>query len=256
MFRNELRVAPVAPKLVVALMKHLLANTLAPLTFSWGFLEAPVDAVTGAYVRWQRIILHSVKVGRIDMPLAAALRQLEPLDLGSQRVLFLGTQGRWTACFDNGARGGNPSTFVGELSQRLKVRGIACTCIPNTLTRRDVGKPGTWGAVKFTQFAPEKREFLNIDRSVSVANDVHGWKFHSMGQVQDFEQVDRYTASRIADRLTAEMLERYCQALGIDLFDEGFYRGPGVVTHARPWFLPRLATMSLADARRQLGLME
>ena len=112
------------------------------------------------------------------------------------------------------------------------------------------------GAVKFTQFAPEKREFLNIDRSVSVANDVHGWKFHSMGQVQDFEQVDRYTASRIADRLTAEMLERYCQALGIDLFDEGFYCGPGVVTHARPWFLPRLATKSLAEARRQLGLME
>jgi predicted lysophospholipase L1 biosynthesis ABC-type transport system permease subunit len=29
----------------------------APLTFNWGFLEAPVDAVSSAYVRWQRTIL-------------------------------------------------------------------------------------------------------------------------------------------------------------------------------------------------------
>jgi hypothetical protein len=237
-------------------MKHLLANKLAPLTFAWGFLETSLDAVTRAYVRWQRIILHSVKVGTIDMPLADALQQLEPLDLGSQRVLFLSTKGRWTACFDNGARGGNPSSFVGELAQRLKVRGVACTCIPNTLTRRETGNRGTWGRVNFTLFAPEKRDFLNIERSVSVANDVRGWQFHSIGQVQEFEQVDRYAASRIADRFSAEMLEDYCRALGIDLFEEGFYGGTGVVTHARPWFLPKLATISLIEARRHLGLNE
>ena len=101
-------------------MKHLLDNKLAPLTFAWGFLEASVDAVIKGYVRWQRTILHSVKIQTIDMPLADALRQLEPLDMGSRRVLFLSTKGRWTACFDNGARGGNPSTFVGVLSERLK----------------------------------------------------------------------------------------------------------------------------------------
>jgi hypothetical protein len=235
-------------------MNRLLGDALAPLTFSWGFLEASLDIVSTAYLRWQRTILHRVKVGRINMPLADALRQLEPLDMGSQRVLFLSTRGRWTACFDNGAKGGNPSTFVGELSQRLKVRGIACTCIPNTLTRRDAAKPGTWGAVKFVQFAPERREFLNIERSVSVVNDVRGWQFHTIGQVQDFEQVDHYATGRIADRLTPEMLEQYCQALGIDLFDESFYGGTGVVSHARPWFLPKLATLSLAEARRQLGL--
>ena len=235
-------------------MKPLLDNKLAPLTFAWGFLEASVDAVLKAYVRWQRTILHSVKVRKLDMPLADALRQLEPLDMGSQRVLFLSTKGRWTACFDNGARGGNPSTFVGELSERLKVRGIACSCIPNTLTRRDAGERGTWGAVTFTLFAPERREFLNVERRVSVANDVRGWNFHSMGQVQAFEQVDRYAASRIVDRFNAAMLQDYCRALGIDLFDEGFYGGTGAVTHARPWFLPKLATMSLSEARRQLGL--
>ena len=234
-------------------MKYLLDNTLAPLTFNWGFLEAPVDAVGSAYVRWQRTILQSVKVTTFNLPLADALRQLEPLDTGSQRVLFLSTKDRWTACFDNGANGGNPATFVGELAERMKCRGVACGCIPNTLSRRDAGTPGTWGAVKFTLFAPEKRDFLNIERNVSVINDVRGWDFTSIGRVQDFEQAERYAAKRIADRFTPEMLEAYCRALGINLFDEDFYGDAGLITHSYPWFLPRLATVTLAHARKRLG---
>ena len=235
-------------------MKYLLDNKLAPLTFNWGFLEAPVDAVNAAYVRWQKKILQSVKVSTIDLPLADALRLLEPLDTGSQRVLLLSTKGRWTACFDNGARGGNPSTFVGELSQQMKCRGVTCGSVPNTLTKADVGKLGTWGAVKFTLFAPEERDYLNIERSVSVINDVRGWTFNSVGKVQDFEQIDRYGARKIADRFTSEMLEDYCRALGINLFDENFYGGAGFITHSYPWFLPKLATSTLAEARKQLGL--
>jgi hypothetical protein len=235
-------------------MKHLLDNKLAPLTFNWGFLEAPVDAVSAAYTRWQKKILQSVKVSTIDLPLADALRLLEPLDTGSQRLLLLSTKGRWTACFDNGAKGGNPSTFVGELSQQMKCRGITCGSVPNTLTKSDRGKLGTWGAVKFTLFAPEEREYLNIERSVSVINDVRGWTFNSVGTVQDFEQVDRYAARKIADRFTPEMLEDYCRAFGINLFDEDFYGGVGFIIHSYPWFLPKLATSTLAEARKQLGL--
>src|SRR5258705_13326299 len=111
-------------------MKYLLDNKLAPLTFNWGFLEAPLDAVSSAYVRWKKTILQSVKVAAVDLPLADALRQLEPLDMGSQRVLFLSTKGDWKACFDNGARGGNPSTFIGELAEQMRCRGVACGCIP------------------------------------------------------------------------------------------------------------------------------
>lgn len=237
-------------------MKFLLDNAFAPLTFNWGFVDAPVDAVTRRYARWQRTILHRVKVAVIDLALRDALRRLEPLDAGSQRVLFLSTAGPWTACFDNGSRGGNPSTIVGELSRQLKCRGVACGCIPNSLTRGDGAKRGTWGAVKFTLFGPEPRTFLNIERSVSVVNDAGGWEFNTLGEVQSFEQVDRYATRRIADRLTAEMLEDYCRALGIDLFNEHFYGGAGVISHAYPWFLPRLATTTLAEARAQLGLTE
>jgi hypothetical protein len=55
---------------VITGMKHLLANQLAPLTFAWGLIEASVDEVTRAYVRWQRTILHSVKAGRLAAVLA------------------------------------------------------------------------------------------------------------------------------------------------------------------------------------------
>jgi len=237
-------------------MKYLLDNKLAPLTFSWGFLEAPVEAVNNSYVSWQKKILQSCKVEAINLSLADALRKLEPLDTGSQRVLFLSTKSNWTACFDNGAKGGNPSTFVGELAERLKCRGVACGAVPNTLTKSDRGKLGTWGAVKFTLFAPEPRQRLNIDRSVSVINDVRGWKFDSLGTVQPFEQVERYGAKRIAERFTPEMLEAYCRALGIELFDENFYGGPGFVSFTAPWFLPRLPSVSLTEARRQLGFID
>jgi hypothetical protein len=237
-------------------VKYLLDNTLAPLTFSWGFLEAPVEAVSRRYARWQRTILHRVRVTAVDLPLADALRKLEPLDMGSQRVLFLSTRTRWTACFDNGAIGGNPSTIVGELARQLRCRGLACGCIPNTLTRKALATQGTWGAVKFTLFAPEPRDFLNIERAVSVINDVRGWEFNAIGRPQAFERPERYTARRIADRFTSEMLEEYCGALGIQLFDENFYGGSGVITHAHPWFLPRAATMTLDEARARLGLNE
>ena len=237
-------------------MKYLLDNKLAPLTFNWGFLEADVAAAGAAYQRWQKKILQSVKVTSVDLPLADALRQLEPLDTGSQRVLLQSTRSRWTACFDNGLKGGNPSTFVGELSQQMKCRGVTCGSIPNTLTKSDARKPGTWGAVKFTLFAPEEREYLNIERSVSVINDVRGWTFNSVGKVQDFEQVDRYAARKIADRFTPEMLEDYCRVFGIDLFNEDFYGGKGFIIHSYPWFLPKLGTTTLAEARRQLGLSD
>jgi hypothetical protein len=238
------------------LTRLLLDNAFAPLTFNWGFLDAPVDAVGRAYAAWQRRILHRVRIAPLDLPLADALRRLEPLDAGSQRVLFLSTQSPWTACFDNGVRGGNPATFVGELAQRMACRGIACGCIPNTLSARDAGTPGTWGAVKFTLFAPETRARLNIERSLSAINDVRGWEFTALGAPQPFEHPERYSAKRVADRFTPDLLDDYCRALGIRLFDETFYGGRGLLTHASPWFLRRLPTTTLADARRQLGLRD
>lgn len=235
-------------------MKYLLDNHLAPLTFQWGFLDAPLDAVVASYVRWQRLLLRRAKISPASLPLERALRQLEPLDMGSERVLWIGTDSRWTAYFDNGAKGGNPDTVVGVLAERLKCRGLTCRAIPNTLTAKDRGKPGTWGGVKLTLFAPHATDFLNIERSIAVSNDVDGWTFQLSGRVQPFEETEKYDAPRKADRFTTEMLERYCRALGIDLFEPAFYRGPGVIIDSPLWLLPRIKGVSLLEARRALGI--
>ena len=235
-------------------MKYLLDNQLAPLTFQWGFLDVPLDAVMASYARWQRLLLRRAKMSRASLPLERALRQLEPLDMGSERVLLISTQSRWTAYFDNGAKGGNPNTVVGVLAERLKCRAVTCRAIPNTLTPKDRGKPGTWGGVRLTLFAPHATHFLNIERSISVWNDVDGWTFQATGAVQAFEETEKYNAPRKADRFTTEMLERYCHALGIDLFDPAFYGGPGTIIDSPLWFLPRTKGVSLLEARRALGL--
>jgi hypothetical protein len=84
------------------------------------------------------------------------------------------------------------------------------------------------GAVQFELFGPVDTEFLNYVRTVSVVFDGSKWRFDATGTVQAFEDVAAYRARRIRDRFTSAMLERYCQALGIDVFDPSFY-GPRAV---------------------------
>lgn len=207
-------------------MKFLLNNELAPLTFTWRFPECPVTKVVDSYVRWQRKILHSARVESIDLSLVEALRKLEPLDMDmhSSVVLFLSTKSSWTACFDNGVKGGNATTFVGYLCEVLRCRGLVC------------------------------REFLNIERDISLTNDISGWGFRATGSPQPFEQSDRYLARQKADRFTSEMLEEYCRALGIDLFHEDCYGGAGAIIRSRFWFLPGPKGSSLRGAQMSLGM--
>jgi len=237
-------------------MKFLLDNRLAPLTFTWGFLESPVDNAVEAYVRWQKGILYSVRVEPIDQPLQTALEKLEPLDMESSTVLFLSTKSSWTACFDNGLKGGNTYTFVGYLCEALHCRGVLCRSIPNTLSKSTKGKRGTWGAVQFTLFSPVPTKFLNIERDISVMNDVSGWDFRISGTPQPFEDTGRYEARKKAERFTAEILEQYCRAIGIDPFNEAFYGGPGAIIRSHLRFGGSPKGTSLREAQMNMGLLQ
>ena len=99
---------------------------------------------------------------------------------------------------------------------------------------------------------PEKTDWLNRIRHVGIANDVGGLEFMVEGTIQPYENIENYRKRKIVDRFTVEMLESYCSALGIHLFDEGFYRGKCLVSYAK------IATpgpaMTIAEARSQLYL--
>jgi len=234
-------------------MKFLLDNEFAPLTFKWGFLKVPLETAASAFKSWNRKILRSVKAQKINASLSEALTQLDPL--GRDRVLFLSTQSEWISYFEDTVLGASPATVVGYLSQHLKCWGVACGCIPNTITRTETGEKGTWGAVQFGLYAPANRSFLNIERSISLINDIDGWEFNTLGTVQSFERVERYQERKKASRFTSEMLEEYCHALGIDLFSESFYGGPGFVISARVWFsTPQ--PVPLTEVQRKIGLVK
>jgi hypothetical protein len=235
-------------------MKALLNNSLAPLTFSFGFLELPFQTVVDAYIWWQKELNSSIAITPIELPLEQALLKMEPLITPPTKELLMSTQSAWTAYFDNGINGGDPFTPIGYLSQRLHCRGLAVACVPQTLTGEGKGKRGTYGAVQFQLFAPEPREFLNVERSIVAMNDGGKWIFRMMGSVQPFEKIENYKARRIRDRFTDELLEEYCQALGVRLFDAEFYGLNGLLIEIVDFASKKHTEFTLADARRRLGI--
>ena len=183
-----------------------------------------------------------------------ALLRLEPLITPPRRELLVKTKSSWTAYFDNGTNGGDPTGPIGYLAQRLKCRGLAVRCVPHTLRDESSDAKGTYGSMQFGLFAPEPREWLNYERAITAANDGGKWVFITTGTIQPYETPERYNAKRIRDRFTDEMLEDYCRALGIELFDPDFYGPEGLLVEVLDPLPPRHVPLSLAEARLRIGL--
>lgn len=234
-------------------MNALLENRFSPLTYSIGFLESDSQHVAHETVAWQRSIFSQVEAVAIRSSLSEALSKLEPLITPPRKLLLLSTKSRWVAYFDNGTGGGDPSSFVGYMSQQLKCRGLAVTFIPGRADEVPFADPDS-SAVRFVLYAPEVREWLNIERSISVENDYGEWTFNASGSVQPFEKPDRYHARTVKNRFTPKMLEEYCSALGIRLFDSDFYGPAGVLVKIGDPLPPEFVAISLAEAQSKLGL--
>jgi hypothetical protein len=98
-------------------------------------------------------------------------------------------------------------------------------------------------------FVPHQTTWLNQERAVVAMNDGGPWFFSTDGVEQPFEEPARYSARRIVDRFTDDMLERYCKALDIGLFDEAFYGTHAAVINTIQRLAPGSPVMSLEDAR-------
>jgi hypothetical protein len=143
------------------------------------------------------------------------------------RQLFVETRSKWTAYFDCGIDGGDPTSVVGYLSRTLRCRGVTALAQPHTIEQFK-GRCGRYGGVQFQLFGPNETDFLNYVRTVYAQHDGSRWVFGVSGTPQPYEAPESYKARRIPDRFTSEMLESYCRALGIELFDLSFY-GPRAV---------------------------
>jgi len=235
-------------------MMTLLCDELAPVTFKIGFLQAPFETVCRAFLEWKGRHLGRIESKRVSQPFREVLAELEPLTTVPRRWLLLPTSGDWTAYFDNSATGPDPTASVGYLSSELKCRGVVAVCIPHTLDEECGRKLGVYGAVQFELFSPDKTEFLNYDRTVSVAYDSGKWRFDANGKIQSFEENARYQSRRIRDRFTRGMLIRYCKSLGIVVDSPEFYRSPSLLISSGDPIQNRHAALSIAGARDRMGL--
>ena len=233
-------------------------NRFAPITFSWGFVDAPLRETVETFSKWQKSAIRTPKVSRFNsISLSDGLEYLQPLDYEGQRSLFISTRSKWTAYFENNARGSQPGTVIGYLCEQMKCSGLTCSSIPTTLSKNEIGKKhGTWGAVEFKMYAPHRTDFLNLMREVSLRNDVSGWTFAANGEIQPFESSDAYSSKRNVDKFSTDMLEDYFRFFGIDLFSDEFYGGESIVVWSYYWFLPRVKKVSLLEAQKALGIVD
>jgi hypothetical protein len=235
-------------------MKQLLDGEFAPLTYAWGFLESPLQITGDMLYEWTSQNVTRVESSTMKSTLPQALLELQPLTSPPRKKLLMQTHSPWTAYFDNGANGGDPASAVGYLAGLLKCRGLAVTCVPHTLKSERKDAKGTYGAVQFELFAPEPREWLNYERSISAANDGGRWVFNATGTVQPFEKTTQYEVPRIMDRFTPEMLEEYCSALGINLFAADYYGPDAILIQIHDPLPPNHPALTLSEARMRLGV--
>jgi len=227
-------------------MKALLDNRFAPITFHLGFVECPFTDLAQAFIRWRKEI--DEKLGtrtestHLSTSFPDALLRLEPLRTPLDRYLLIETRSDWTAVFSNGLRVNDVFSPVSYLPTLLGCRGLEVTSVPDRSTKGAKDGLQVWGAVVFALYGSTKTDWLNRIRRVAVTNDVSGWQFTEDGEIQRYEQPENYRSRKVMDRFTVEMLESYCRALGIEVFDASFYGGQCLVSHTETTTPPGPAT--------------
>lgn len=190
-------------------MLTLLDEQFAPTTQKIGFLQAPLETATGLLIAWGNELGHAPMARRVG-GLVDGLRALEPLVGGARpRELLMAVGDEWTAYFDCGLGGTDAVSAMGALAQKTGLPALAIMAVPHA---RATG--GQYGAVHFELFGPTGPEPLKYVRSVTVTHDGSRWVFWAGGEVQPYEETERYRVRRARERFTSEMLERYCRRSG------------------------------------------
>src|SRR5271155_5231869 len=236
-------------------MKALLNNEFAPVTFSSGFVKSPFPSYSEAFVSWWKKLAIEFETTTVNEELRCAFRRLEPLQSPQNRYLILETKSPWTAIFTNGLRAGDVAGAVAHLCQILDTFGLNVSLGPDrSRPERERAALRLYGAVTFTLSGPKKTDWLNRVRHVSAMNDGGKWVFDAEGEEQPYEQPKKYAQRKIADRFTPEMLEAYCLALGIDLFNPDFFGPKGMLVYQLTKFPQTSPKMSIAEANARLHL--
>jgi hypothetical protein len=147
-------------------MRELLDGLMAPVTQEIGFLETDAARAAERFAAWHsslsRLRIVRFKQRRVEGDFKTLLCALHPLtSILRRRFLFVPTESRWTAYFDNGHNGTDAFPVMSVLAEELECRGIRAVAIPE---RADED-----GVVIFELYGPRKQEWLNVERAIGSA---------------------------------------------------------------------------------------
>ncbi len=128
------------------------------------------------------------------------------------------------------------------LSTRLGVDCVVAMHVP-------VHGPGH-AATQLWLLGPDGEPPLMYKRTVAAHAKDGRWSWHASGTPQPFEQLDRYRARSIEDRLDRPLLVEYLSALRIRADDTDFY-GEGVALRQQVAYPVRCEP--LPELRRRFG---
>jgi hypothetical protein len=189
-------------------------DTWHPVTKDFGVIEAPLAMVLEGLLDWHACIGIRYRRREIDGGLGAALEALLPLCHAKQRKLLTSTASQWTAFFQNGIDGSDPTPVMSLLARKLEVTAMRiCSTPPSAMW------PATIWEVYASGYEP-----LGYRRSVCVSNDGGKWVFYQSGEPFAFEEVEAYDRKRKRDRFTRELLLKYLSHFQLRPFDDDFYR--------------------------------
>jgi len=159
------------------------------------------------------------------------------------------TQSNWTALLSGS---GDPSSVVWNLTRFCQCRGLIVSYREDSYNSKS--RQGTPGSVQFYTEGDWGFGDVAQKRSISATNQCEYWAWDLNGPTLPFEETERYQARRIRDRFTVDMLDRYCLALGIRLFDKTFYGPRGAHFHETRPMPPDFVPDTYEIVQRRLGI--
>lgn len=210
----------------------LLGGEAWPIGYGVAFLRSPFEDVESS-VRETWAHCEVVPVQGVEPGVLA----LDPMEAPWTVELLLRC-GEWTAYLNNSIGGGDISAIAPAIARSL---GVMCV----TAEHAPKHGPGHAATQLWIQ-GPEGEPPLMSIRTLTAHCQDGRWSWYESGDVQPFEQPDRYRARRIRDRLDRGLLVAYLAELGIYPDDPNFF-SDGVVVRQRVDWLPRRE--SVADWR-------
>lgn len=202
-------------------MKAICQGSFEPITSCIGFFDCEMDRLVTELASWQRKIalrsLDLVRTKPVTGTVEDAFAALQPLSLGKSRFLFVPTKSKWVACFDNYHAGPDVTGEVSVMCDRLSITGVIATLAEGPWYMY----PACILALKGPRTEERPSGYI---RTITAANDGGEWVFETSGDPQPFENPEYYQRRKLQDRFNADILEEYLRKLGIDMFNEGFFR--------------------------------